>query len=574
MSGAKQSAAMAATVLNGVVGPACVLDEAGTLLAVNDAWREFGAANGAPPSGAAVGLNYFDVLVDAIGTRPSDEPALRGFALALREVLAGRRDHVEITYECHSPTMQRWFSARAAHLIHGGELQAVIVHTDITAQTLAVDALRRGESLLQDLAAAMPGALFRMVRRHDEDDWHFAYLSPGIEALFGVEARRVRGHASQLWNAVLSIDREAFDVAFAKACEQRSPWSHEFRIGTPSGEARWLQVKASLKFNDRREPVWTGALLDISDRQRLQAVLRESQETFRALFETVPQGIVYQSPEGLITAANPAAQRILGLGLDQLQGRSSIDPRWRSVHEDGSDFPGEEHPTMEAIRTGRPVTGVVMGVTRPDGEQVWILVDATPLFKHGKLDEVYVGFEDITERVALARELKQQASTDYLTGVANRRVLMEHLKSEFERVRRHPERACSVVALDLDHFKEINDSHGHAAGDAVLVHLAQLMQEESRAIDIVARSGGEEFTLLLPDTTSEAALVRAERLRERIAAATTDCGGLLLKVTISLGVSTIAPDDPDSDAVLARADRALYEAKYEGRNSTRVAPPP
>lgn len=126
----------------------------------------------------------------------------------------------------------------------------------------------------------------------------------------------------------------------------------------------------------------------------------------RALFETMPIGVVYQAADGRITHANPAAERILGLSLDQMQGRTSIDPRWRSVRRDGSDFPGDEHPAMVALQTGEPVNGVVMGVYNPvTEEQRWIRVDATPLFDPGEAAprEVYTTFLDITAET-LARE--------------------------------------------------------------------------------------------------------------------------------------------------------------------------
>lgn len=573
MAWSNQHVEIAASVLDGLDDPACLLDAQGVVVAVNGAWREFGAAHGAPAGHMSVGLNYFEILAEALQANRADGAALHDLSAGLRDILAGRRDRFDSAYEAGPAGEPRWFVARTTRIGDGGPVRAVMVHEDVTALTQAQDALRRSETLLQHLAASTPGTLFRMTRR-DDGGWQFSYLSPGVEALFGVEARRVRGNAALLWGAVLAIDRAAFDAVFAAACARRTAWEHEFRIGTGGGAIKWIQVKAAARPGEHHEPAWTGTLIDVSERKRMEAVVHESEETFRALFEAVPQGIVYQSTDGRITAANPAAQRILGLTLAQMQDRGPLDPSWKIVHEDGSAVAPERQPAMEALRTGLPVTGVVMGMDTPARGQVWLLIDATPLFRHGKLDEVHVSFEDITARVTLERELQQQASTDYLTGVANRRVLMDRLKAEYERVRRFPERACSVVALDIDHFKFVNDAWGHAAGDAVLVRLAQLMQQESRAIDTVARSGGEEFTLLLPDTSTEAALTRAERLRERIASAAIEHEGQALTITVSMGVSTIVPTDPGIDAVLARADRALYEAKSHGRNLARLALPP
>jgi diguanylate cyclase (GGDEF)-like protein len=191
------------------------------------------------------------------------------------------------------------------------------------------------------------------------------------------------------------------------------------------------------------------------------------------------------------------------------------------------------------------------------------------------VEEVYASFEDITERVLLSRELKRQASTDDLTGVANRRSLMHRLALEFERVRRPGAgHRCAVLAVDLDLFKQVNDTHGHAAGDAVLQQVAALMQRITRQHDLVARSGGEEFMLLLPDTGADDAVALAERLRAVLRAQPVQQGSLVLAVTVSVGVSLILPSDASIDAVMARADAALYQAKAGGRDRVCLAPAP
>ena len=146
-------------------------------------------------------------------------------------------------------------------------------------------------------------------------------------------------------------------------------------------------------------------------RRQAEQALRESEARYRALFETMGQGAVYQDAQGRITAANPAAERILGLSLDQMQGRSSVDPRWRAIHEDGSDFPGEAHPAMVALRTGRPVRDVVMGVFHPqENGYRWILVNAIPQYRERESTpfQVYTTFTDITERKQAEQTLREK----------------------------------------------------------------------------------------------------------------------------------------------------------------------
>ncbi|MBU0475624.1 MAG: PAS domain S-box protein [Bacteroidetes bacterium] len=145
-------------------------------------------------------------------------------------------------------------------------------------------------------------------------------------------------------------------------------------------------------------------------RNKAEELLKENEEYYRTLFETMVQGVVYQNAKGNITSANRAAERILGLTLDQMLGRESIDPSWRAIHEDGSEFPGDTHPAMVALSTGKEVRNVIMGVFHPSKEEyVWMNINATPQFKPGETKpfQVYATLEDITERKQAEEKVKQ-----------------------------------------------------------------------------------------------------------------------------------------------------------------------
>ena len=149
---------------------------------------------------------------------------------------------------------------------------------------------------------------------------------------------------------------------------------------------------------------------DITERKKAEESLRESEEKHRFLFETMVQGVVYQNADGYITSANPEAQKLLGLTLDQMQGRTSMDPRWKAIHEDGSDFPGDTHPSMVALQTGNEVRNVIMGVYHPqENKHRWININAIPQFKSGKKKpfQVYTTFEDINERKKAEKALQE-----------------------------------------------------------------------------------------------------------------------------------------------------------------------
>jgi len=244
----------------------CVLAEDGTILAVNQAWRAFAAANPPRPANAEPGANYLAVCEAAVGEEAAAaQDIVRGF----RAVAQGDVPEYSLEYPCHSADTLRWFRLRATRFAGPGPVRVVIEH------------------------------------------------------------------------------------------------------------------------------------LDITERKRAEEALRESERKFYALFETMSEGIVYEDCEGKIISANPAAERLLGLSLDQMQGRTSFDPRWKAIHPDGSPFPGETHSLHVAATTGKPSIDEVMGIYNPQTDTyVWLKVNSTPEFLPGekKPFRAYAVFWDITER--------------------------------------------------------------------------------------------------------------------------------------------------------------------------------
>jgi PAS domain S-box-containing protein len=182
-------------------------------------------------------------------------------------------------------------------------------------------------------------------------------------------------------------------------------------VVTPSGERVFLEVFGSPVRDQKGKIVASlASFSDITQRRQSEEILRKSEEKYRTLFETMSQGVVYQDAMGRIISANPAAERLLGLTLDQMQARSSLDPRWRAIRENGSDFPGEAHPSMVALKTGQEVKTVVMGVFNPQVNAYrWIDTHAVPLFRPGEdtPHQVYTTFSDITARKQAEEGLRQ-----------------------------------------------------------------------------------------------------------------------------------------------------------------------
>lgn len=170
----------------------------------------------------------------------------------------------------------------------------------------------------------------------------------------------------------------------------------------------------------------------------------------------------------------------------------------------------------------------------------------------------------------LVERLRQLSLTDELTKLPNRRYMMNLLESEHARFRRSGSNYV-ILMIDVDHFKRVNDSLGHSAGDQVLRALAKVMAEQVRTGDHLARIGGEEFMILAPGTGLQAAQILAERIRNSIAARTISLGPTERSVTVSIGAGIACPQDADIHAVMQRADAALYQAKENGRNRTEMS---
>lgn len=168
----------------------------------------------------------------------------------------------------------------------------------------------------------------------------------------------------------------------------------------------------------------------------------------------------------------------------------------------------------------------------------------------------------------MTEELLRMSQTDPLTGIANRRALMGNLEEEYGRAKRYGHH-LSVLMLDLDHFKQINDRYGHAIGDTVLKEFVRIVMPEIRVNDCFARMGGEEFAILLPESSLGSACQFAERLCRTVSGLTIDSRQGVIGITVSIGVAVLGDNDTNPEHLINRADRCLYAAKSEGRNRVR-----
>jgi diguanylate cyclase (GGDEF)-like protein/PAS domain S-box-containing protein len=606
----KSSEAFKTVILDSVAAEVVVVDHAGVIVAVNAHWQQFAMENSPLPGQVAartgVGTNYLAVC------GPEAEGAMQARA-GIQGVLDGRLQRFSHEYPCHSPAQKRWFNMVVMPLEVNGDQGAAITHTDISAPQQAepyeqfqsrILELMAGDVQLNDLLLATVSGVEQLhpqmlcsILLLDEAGLHLSQsFAPSLHDFYNAAIEGVAigmgqgscGTAAFTGKRVIveDIATHPYWAAFKELAERaglRACWSEP--IVSPKGEvlgtfAIYHREPHGPSAQDIAMIEQSAHLASIAiEHKRTQVALQASEETFRTLFETAPHGVVYQKPDGRVISANPAALRILGLTLDQMLGRTSMDPRWKAVFEDGRVMPGDQHPAMLAIKTGQPVKDVMMGVSVPGREDVWILVSAMPLFKDGKLSQVYAIFEDVTERHHMQLQVRQLAYVDPLTQLPNRRLLLDRLSQVLNQ---RSATFGALMFLDLDNFKPLNDQCGHEAGDFLLMEVAHRLQGCVREADTVARFGGDEFVVMLPDlSTDEAesaihAQAIAEKIRARLAepyrVEVAKNGKVSLvehACTASVGLTMFVHNDDSLDALLQRADSAMYRAKEGGRNTVR-----
>jgi diguanylate cyclase (GGDEF)-like protein/PAS domain S-box-containing protein len=294
--------------------------------------------------------------------------------------------------------------------------------------------------------------------------------------------------------------------------------------------------------------------VQIREREMAEANLRASEAQYRILVEAAPFPVVIinlKNNESLYM--NPKALQLLGIEKEQ-RVRKLMD-YWEDLRK-YSDFLG-------ILKRQGHVYDFEVRFKTEFNKPFVVSVSAVRMTYQNE-PAVFVAFKDITKQKHLENELRRLASIDILTGTYNRRRFMELAKLEEERCRRygHP---LSILMMDIDHFKQINDTFGHAAGDEVLRQFALTCSTVLRQHDVLGRLGGEEFAAFLPETGIEGARITAERLRITVANLRIPWNTQTLQFTISVGVTSLHNQE-NFDAALHRADQALYEAKAKGRN--------
>jgi len=282
--------------------------------------------------------------------------------------------------------------------------------------------------------------------------------------------------------------------------------------------------------------------------------------------QSTGDAIITKAPDGTITSWNRGAEQLYGYSAEEALGRHS------GFTETG-ERSGEWQKLLHTVFSGQSIEGFETERVRKDGSVIAVSLTVSPVTDaNGRIVSAAIIARDTTERVRYEERLRHMADHDQLTGLFNRRRFDEQLKRELARAGRYAENSA-VLSIDIDNFKGINDSAGHAAGDAVLCHVARVLAERSRATDVVARLGGDEFAVLLSAVGAKEARTAAEHLLAEIRTSPAVYGAKPFRISASIGVATFESDDATAGEILVNADLAMYAAKTGGRDRVVVYTP-
>lgn len=287
---------------------------------------------------------------------------------------------------------------------------------------------------------------------------------------------------------------------------------------------------------------------------------------FRGLVEYSPDGIVVVDEDGYIVFANKSCERLLGYAEEELVGYTvdvlvPSDKRPQHARHRKEAMIGMEPRSMGRL--------MFLEARTKSGTCIPVEIALTPLASdHGEF--VVATVRDAKRQRTLINQLNDLASTDPLTGALNRRSFYKVAERELERKTRYSS-SVSVMMIDIDHFKQINDVHGHEAGDKALKAMTRVCLEHLRKNDGFARLGGEEFAIIAPEISLDRAQLLAERLRQALSEIEVATDTDTFSFTVSMGLTEVADADDEIDTALKRADTALYNAKKSGRNRVIIA---
>jgi diguanylate cyclase (GGDEF)-like protein len=409
-----------------------------------------------------------------------------------------------------------------------------------------------------------------------DDFMRITQMNPVAEKMLGLEFSRV---SQQPLDKVLKLDVALFDSTDVQ---------HQIVVGTEIAPLYFELHARALKKSGGALVGWVVTLRDVTDYKLITEIERRRAEELEVLRDTMSEisrelelnkllGTIVEKAIGLLHASSGSIN-LMNMDRNELEVLVKPDETKNAAAVQGGVRRPMEGTAVKDAETSTPsATDVelIAPLTEGDAEIGRIRVSDVRAGRKFTPDDARL-LEMFAQQAMIAiknarlfEEVQRLSISDPLTGLFNRRHFFELVETEIARSRRY-QKPLSVIMLDIDRFKQVNDNFGHFAGDQVLQQVASVCLHCLRSVDVICRYGGEEFLIMLPETPLENAQHTAERLRLRVAETETITNQGTVKVTISLGVSALIEISEQTDALFARADKALYRAKQAGRDRVSI----
>ncbi len=352
-------------------------------------------------------------------------------------------------------------------------------------------------------------------------------------------------------------DREVVERALERSGHGDEPLRFEVRVRRFDDVERVVRARGEAVRTAGGKPIRVvGTLQDVTQ----EAEARAARDLLSYVVQSTGDAIITKAPDGTITSWNRGAEQLYGYSAEEAIGRAS-------GMTEAPERAGEWQKLLQTVFAGESIDNFETERVRKDGSRIAVSLTVSPVTDaNGRIVSAAIIARDMTARVRYEERLRHMADHDQLSGLFNRRRFEEELKRELARAGRYAADHSAVLSIDIDNFKGINDSAGHAAGDAVLAHVAGVLAHRSRASDVVARLGGDEFAVLLSSVGPDDARTAAEQLLGEIRSSPAMYGAKPFRVTASIGVAAFESDDATAGEVMVNADLAMYAAKTAGRD--------
>lgn len=529
--------------LDAIAARIAVLDAAGTILAVNAAWRHFGESNRHTRAAYGVGLSYLQVCDAA-----DDDRTIAAIKAGLKMVLTGAQPEFTLEYPCHSPDEQRWFLLRITSVAGPDSIRAVVQHENITALRQADQAVSYLASIVESSHDAIIGLTL---------DGTILSWNEGAWQQYGYVAAEMVGRSIGL---LIPPGRpDEMTKLLARVAQGDRIDQYENLRARKDGTLIDVSITLSPMIDASGQIVGASSIgRNITRRKQIEQALQESEERYRRLVELSTEAISVNR-EGRCIYINAAGLQLLGAtSPEEIVGQ----PVTQFIHPDFRDLVLARLQQIEQSGISAPLTELQF--LRVDGSIVDVEVTSTAIC-YGRQPATLTFAHDNTARKRAHARLVHDAFHDALTGLPNRSLFLDRLHHLIARAQRGQAHYFAVLFLDLDRFKRINDSLGHLCGDQLLMDVARRLKASVRPGDTVARLGGDEFAILVEDLdhTGTASAV-ADRIHQALAAPFF-LDGHEVTTSASIGIASSATGYTRAADLLRDADIALYRAKALGR---------